>query len=699
MTFQGQEEIIKQLIKENERRIKLLEAKYDPVTGEGAPGEREILEISDFATPISYVPKEMMKVKLIKLLKKYGSIKDFLENHPFKNTPTFNSIERQIRKIRHKYDFIYWAYFQIRILDKEGKGIVRFKLNYAQIQVLNECERLRKSNLPINIIICKARQWGGSTFCFFYQVWIALKWKETHCFSICAQTNGVADSIKDMLSFAFENYMAWDLGLPYDEHLKLTPKPKGNEFIIKDSKGNTVRHNKIRIGSIIAPDNLRGLPGSGVHYSEVGVWPDSPQRRPEDLIKAIGGGILPRAYTMQAIESTPKGTGNFFHRAYINAKNGNSSFNAIFIPWYYIPHDTLPVDDLYAFAVWLLTIKNSDTPPAGYLDSGRYYWKLWEMGATFQGINWYRTKRKEFDDFADMASEAPSDDIEAFQHSGTKVFNIYDIYDIRKDCKEPAFRGHLQSDNTKGPDVLKNIKFEQDIKGPLKIWEMPDDDAHVSDRYLTVVDVGGRTDNADWSVIRVFDRFSMMYDGKPVLVAQMRYHTDHDLLAYDAMRIAYWYNKSLLVIESNTLETKDQERDTDGNMTEYILNKIAALYPNIYTRHSSEENIDVPEPTKYGFHTNTATKPKIIGHLIECVREKLWVERDAYCCDELAIYEKNTKHQYSAPPGSGNHDDVLMATAIGLWICFNEMDMPKWIEDNKTYIKNKAIDENSTSNI
>lgn len=695
MTTTGQQGEIEALIRENRRRYEQLRAHYNPVTGENAPGERVKLEISDFATPVMYVPVDMMKVKLIRLLQKYGSIQAMLLKHPFENPQTFRGIERQIRRIRHQYDFVYWAFFEIRILDKEGGGIIRFKLNYAQIVVLEKCEELRRAGKPINIIICKARQWGGSTFCFFYQTWIALKWRDTHAFSICAQTNGVAKSIKDMLTFAFEKYQAWDLELPDNESLKLVNGGEGNEYVIKDSKGNIIRNNKIRIGSIIAPDNLRGLPGSGAHFSEVGVWPDTPGRRPEDLIKSITGGILPRAYTMQAIESTPKGSGNYFHREYMRAKNGKSSFHAIFIPWFYIPHDTLSIDDEEAFAKWLLSCRGMSVAPDGYSDPGKYYWHLWEIGATFQGINWYRIKRKEYDDFADMASEAPSDDIEAFQHSGTKVFNIYDIYTLQKDCKSPLMKGSLQSDSDRGKEVLRNIRFVPQTDGNLWIWEEPDD-SPVKDRYLTVVDVGGRGKDADWSVIRVFDRFPMIYDGHPTLVAQMRYHTDHDLLAYDAMRIASWYGNSLLVIESNTLETKDQERDTDGNMIEYILDKIAGIYPNLYFRRGSEENIEEGKPVKWGFHTNTATKPKIIGHLVECVRDHLWVERDSYCCDELAIYEKNNKNQFSAPPGKGNHDDVLMATAIGLWVCYREMDMPKWV-DEKTFNFDRSIDEHSAS--
>jgi hypothetical protein len=227
-----------------------------------------------------------------------------------------------------------------------------------------------------------------------------------------------------------------------------------------------------------------------------------------------------------------------------------------------------------------------------------------------------------------MASEAPSDDIEAFQFSGTKVFSLESIEELRKGCCPPKWKGELYGKDSKGADALEEIEFDCITNGRLWVWAKPDTSIAMTNRYLVAVDVGGRSKKADWSVIRVFDRFAMQkeFGGKPVLVAEQRYHTDHDLLAYDAARIAKWYNNALLVIESNTLETRDQERDTDGNMTEYILDTIADIYDNLYARKASAEQIKQGVPKRWGFHTNTSTKPQIIGNLIGCIRDQLWVE-------------------------------------------------------------------------
>lgn len=676
-------EAVKAIIDENKERYDALLAKYNPITGEGGVGKRVLVEIPDCSMPVQYMPVEMLENKLIAAIIQYGSIRKFLDEYEFGEGEeyTVEDVNKEIVKLREKHDFQFWAYFEIHIDDKTGQGNIPFKLNYAQVYVLTKCEELRKANKPINIIICKARQWGGSTFCLFYQIWIALKWNPYHKFSVCAQVNGVATSITQMFDSALKKYKPWTLDSAGKE-LRLVPVPHSNEYVIKDDKNRQIRSNRIRIGSIENPDNLRGLPGSGVHFSEVSVWPDTPMKRPEDLVKSIAGGILPRPYTLQFFESTPKGAGNFFHRQWLDAKDGKSTFVPVFIPWYFIPHDTLEVDDYEEFAYWLYSHRKDDSAEdSKWRDSGKYYWKLWMSGATLEGIQWYRYKSLEFRDHADMASEAPSDDIEAFTFSGAKVFDPYHLEFVRRDCKEPARRGYLTSEGAKGASVLKNIRFVDMQDGNLKIWKEPDTKSKISDRYLTVVDVGGRNKTSDWSVIRVFDRAAMMNLGRPELVAQLRYHTDYDLLAYDAMRLAYWYGNSLLVIESNTLETKDTEHDLDGDMSEYILDIISGLYNNLYARRPSAEAIRQGRPRRWGFSTNSSTKPAIIGNLIEAVREHLWIERDSYAIDELAMYEKNDKGQFSAPPGEGNHDDVVMTTAIGLWICFREMETPHPIVD------------------
>lgn len=684
--------------------MKELRAEFDPITGEDAPLERRHLCIQDFPIPVQNVPLDMFDDPLIRKLHDCGSIQEYLETtddfDDCDTFPTMDDIRMQVFIARFRTDFAFWAYYEIKIEDKKTGLMVPFKLNRPQVIVLEICEEMRKAGKPINLIICKARQWGGSTFCIFYQEWIGLYVVEKHSFAVCAQTKSVAGNITKMLMRAMETFDAWSLGLPADERLEIVRDMTSGEYVIKDTKGRQVTRSSIRIGSVEKPDSLRGYSGEGAHFSETGVWKDTPEKRPADLVRSIAGGILMQANSMQVIESTPKGAGNFFHREYMRAKNGKSAYRAVFISWMQIPHDTMPIEDYGEFVTWLYSHRDEENTNGEWLDSGRYYWGLWLQGATLEGINWYRHQRQTVEDHADMASEAPCNDIEAFKFSGTTVFNENDVNDIRAKCKAPKYRGDLLADGVKGAEALANIRFVDNPQGQLHIWAMPDTKSRISNRYLVAVDVGGRGKKSDWSVIRVFDRFAMIPElgGVPVLVAEQRYHTDHDLLAYDAARIAKWYNNALLVIESNTLETKDQERDTDGNMTEYILDAVKDVYENIYARKPSAEQIREGKKTRLGFHTNTATKPMIIANLVSCVRDKLWIEQSEYCCTELAMYQKNEKGQFSAPPGEGMHDDVLMCTAIALWVCYCDMEMPELIKP-KVVSSGKKYDANSAAHM
>ncbi len=112
------------------------------------------------------------------------------------------------------------------------------------------------------------------------------------------------------------------------------------------------------------------------------------------------------------------------------------------------------------------------------------------------------------------------------------------------------------------------------------------------------------------------------------------------------------------------------------------------VYPNLYARKQSAEDIRENAPRKYGFHTNTTTKPTIIHNLKTFVREHLYVEREDDALYEYETYVETEKGTFEAM--EGHHDDRVMVRAIGLWICYREMEFPAIIEKKKqrtTYSK------------
>lgn len=681
-----QDAIYNQFIAENEKRWERLRAEYDPVTGEGVEkwtgNKRYKLVIKDYAIPVQWVPKGMMDNKLIKEVVKAGSIEKYISKKKWKyGAPDKLEIERRIRRIRHKHDFIHWAFFCIWIKHKTLKKRVRYQLNLSQLIVLGICERMLEQHRPISLILLKARQWGGSTFCFFFQTWRLFKWNEFHSFAIAAHTSSASETILTMLKRTIKDYPAWDLGLEDGTQLRLAPADNtGHAFAIKDENNKQILEGYIYIGTAEKPDTLRSKDIAGAHYSEVGVWPDTPGKQAEDIIADIEGGMTEDEDTMRVMESTAKSSDDYFATVWDSCQDGKGGYEQIFVPSRDIIYDNKPIQDLRKFVEWLWEHKDEDVPNGKWKDSGKYYYWLWEIGSTLEHINWYRHRRLRLS-FAKMCNEAPETPEQAFFTAGNHVFDPFLVSAKKEKCREPAYVGDLVADGTKGEDALKNIRFIPNSTGNLRVWEKPDD-SPISDRYLVVLDPRrGASEGADPACITVFDRLMMMQDfglnGKPGVVAEMNYKADPDLQAYDAMRLAEWYNHAKLVIESNTMESMNAERNNGIDSFEYILNIVSELYDNLYMRSAPEEDADGNIVYKWGFHTNRSTKPKIINFMKECLRDDLWDEPSRFCCDQMASYMED---HGKTDAEHGKHDDVVMSRAIGLWICYKEMDEPQWIK-------------------
>lgn len=687
------------LLAENDRRNEIMFAKFDPVTGEGSIGKRVRVSIADFAIPIQWLPVEMMDIPLVKKLVKAGSIDKFLSSvmHVEPNDDDFIKVSRTLIRLRYKHDFPFWTATLVYIHNKDAGKDVLFRLWYPQRILVSRFEAKRKAGLPIRLILLKARQWGGSTTVQLYMAWLQFFHKKGLNSLIIAHQGTASDEIKDMFDLMIKKHpveFLHKLGEVYSEN-----EPK---LVGVGKSGSTYRvpqrDCKIKVGTAERPNGCRGGAYSLVHLSEVGLWKKTEGKSPEDIVRSACSGILARPYTMIVMESTADGVGTYFDAEYTAAADPTvkSQFEALFISWFQIEHYSRPFDsaeELRAFAKWLWENRNNAYTPSNREESGRYLWSLWEKGATLEAIHWYIYERAGKNDFAVMAAEFPSDDVEAFVHAGTMVFDKYLVKQFEPYCRKPKFVGEVYADADEGEEALSNLRFREDRQGLLSIWAMPEkfDDYEVTDRYLTVVDVGGRSNKADWSVIVVFDRLSMI-DGSepPSVVAQWYGHCDIDRLAWRAAQIAAFYNDSLLVIESNTLETHDKERQVEGgDQSQYILNQISDIYPNLYARKQSEDEIREGAPRKYGFHTNVATKPMIISTLVKIIRERLYIERDKRCLDEYDTYERKPNGAYGAIVGK--HDDLLMTRAIGLHICYREMEMPEFVPiTNRTLRKDRS---------
>lgn len=674
---------IETIIQENERRRLEVFAPFNPITGEGSIGQRVSFTISDYPLSTQYLPIEMMDEPFVKSLQKAGSVESLIRD-VLQLSVTDESCEKVVEefiRIRKKYDFPFWAAMFVYIKRKGGGSDVLFRLNKPQRKLIQRLEKMRKAGKPIRLILLKARQWGGSTAIQIYMSWLQLVHEVGLNSLIIAHQGTGSDEIKDMFDRMIKLYpveMLHELGEAYslNEPKIVGVGKSGNIFRVPQ------RNCKIKIGTAERPNSCRGGDYNLVHLSEVALWKETDGKKPEDIVRSACSGILLMALTMIIYESTPNGVGNFFHKEYLAAKNGLSQFEAMFVAWFEIEQYELPFADdseKYDFAAKLLANRYNEEVSTEREEAGTYLWRLWEMGATLEAIHWYVSERTKFKNHGEMASEYPSDDIEAFTFSGRKVFSSEDVELFRPACRTPRWRGEIYGSADEGEKAIEGLRFKKSDDGQLFIWHDVErnDEEEVLDRYLVVVDVcKGHTKNADFADILVIDRLFMMDGEPPVVAAEWHGHIDMDKLAWKATQIAAYYNNALLVIESNTLETNNTKGEA-----EYILTLIHDVYgKQLYARKQSAEDIRQGLPKKFGFHTNSLTKKVVIYNLKVVIRERLYIEREAACLDEYLTYVEKENNSFEAM--EGYHDDRLMTRAIGMQICYHEMELPRIVKRN-----------------
>ena len=705
---------IKDLINENRNRRMKIYGPYDQLTGVGCygfdKGERVRVSIPDFSFSLNdepikdmWVPKETLETAIWNEVLRYGSIQKFIEEHMNRKFDEDYHLDVVMALLQARaYDDPELAFLICdKIVHKISGAMTPFRPRYAQRVLLALLESLRRAGQPILVVLLKARQWGGSTLVQMYIKWMQ-EYRHPNGWNaaIVAQADSTAKKIKAMYRKAVETQPGWTIGM-HGTKLEMSPYERSDsDFQISDGR-YLVRSSILSIASFNSFEKCRGDNYKCVHYSEVASWKKTPEHDPEEVISNLEGGFLGLPDEIAVFESTGKGNSGFFYDLCQDAmkEDSTSAYKFLFIPCFMIENDMEPkgekgfiLEDEMKFAEWLYDNRMKDTCSPGYRESGKFFWKMWKMGACFEAINWYRINRNKHRDHGHFASEAPIDPIEAFRNSGNAVFDPYQIDELKEACNAPQKPLYyadilLKPFEKRTRSVYKEAKFNirNDNQGELKIWVQPNNHIFkVKNRYIVSVDIGGASASADYTVMTVIDQMGLCREvnGMPHVVARWRGHVRHDILAWKAAALAHYYDDALLVIESNTAD-REKDTNTEGDHFGTIINEIAAYYPNLYQRNKSPEAVQEGIEPIYGFQTNVKTKQWIIDNLIACVDDKLWHEPDEQMYLELGWYERDPDTgKMGNKPGSNRHDDVLMSTGIGLYIAYNNtVYRPSWNDD------------------
>ena len=664
---------VKEMIRTDRERKNKYFRIYDPVRGDK---DGEVVPRVPFTMDGQeyFVPAEMMSDPFVKAYVKYKGASGLLQaTGQYDTEENRRLIMENLFRLRLKYDFEFSAATEDKIQDKETKKFIPLILNEGQRILVGEYERQRLAGVPIRVLLVKARQWGGSTATQCYMSWLQRYWFENWHSCIVALDQTKAVNIRTMYKNLIAKLPKWSSPITFKRF-------EGTELIrIIPERGC-----RVQIGSAQKPDALRSFDFSLVHMSEVGLWKDTQEARGDDVAMALYSTVPDVPGTMIVMESTAKGVGNYFHRQYLaaldNKKSNTAGIRPVFVAWY--------VDVRYT-RKYLTRYASTKEFVETWTD---YNWWQWEQGATMDGIFWYNHFKKShhWTDFQ-MKSEYPTTAEEAFQTKSGRYFTDDLLSWLHKNLRQPKFIGDIRGDATVGEGVMENVKLYPNdalLSEVLKIWIYPEDNAPagkiVKNRFVVTVDVGGRGARADWSVISVFDRLSMAGEfGALERAALWRGHVDPDLLAYKAAQIAHFYDDAMLVIESNTYETKNKKSDdaavSEGDHTYTVLDTLAGIYENLYRRRTTPDNTQDKATRHIGWHMNKQTKYMAYDDYTVRLREGDFMEYSQDAADE-AMWLMN------APGGKieameGTHDDIQDTTAVGCYIAFGGMEPVKIIED------------------
>jgi hypothetical protein len=510
--------------------------------------------------------------------------------------------------------FPYYAANLLKIRTK-ARQFVSFRRWWpAQYIFWKKIEEDLQNQRPVRKIVLKARQQGISTLVEGIAFWQIHTVPNTRALVLAHE--------RDSSSYIYEMSRTFYENLPI-EYRPLKKYSSKKELVFSNPDEKTALEvpglrSSIEVqtaGKFIPP---RGPNWNIIHFSEVAFWPGNSAR---EIIPALIPTVAALPGSMIVYESTANGVNNFFFEQYQSAKEANSTFEAIFIPWYEMP------EYYRKFAN-----KDEQADLQRSLDDEEKEF-ISTLQLSLEQINWRRWKISEMNNDVDyFRQEYPSNDREAFVFSG---FPIFDRKILREFKIRPAiFVGDI--------DIFRRC-LREDSEGCLQIWEHPQKEA----KYTVGVDIASGTAE-DYTCFQVLK--STFPDGVAQQVAEWYGKVDPVEAGQLCVFLANYYNEALLSIELN-----------NHGLTTQV--EAQRSYWNFYQWRYLDRD-DRKVTTKVGWTTTMATKPILIDRTQACLRERTIDIVSQRLLDEMWLYVRIPGTvSYEAETGN---DDRVMAYMISL---------------------------------
>lgn len=274
----------------------------------------------------------------------------------------------------------------------------------------------------------------------------------------------------------------------------------------------------------------------------------------------------------------------------------------------------------------------------------RLKWLRDDKQLALEQLYWYFKKWEGYIDKRLIKQEYPCSPKEAFLLSGDNVFDTEKLLARLEQIPKPIKVGYFLYDYD--GNNITNIRWVPDRNGYINIYEVPN--VPKQTKYCIGGDTSG--EGSDYFTGHVLDAKT----GKQVAV--LKHQFDADQYTRQMYCLGQYYS---------SMERGNREPALIGieaNFDSYPIRELQRLgYWNQYVREKIDEYTGKTEK-RYGFKTTTITRPTIISHLIEIVREHTELINDKDTLEELLTIIRNEKGRIEAP--EGGHDDQMMGLAI-----------------------------------
>ena len=514
--------------------------------------------------------------------------------------------------MREKLRNALWYVEKFLYIRTKDQKLVPLKMKPAQRKLYDIMEAERAAGKPVRIVILKARQLGFSTVIeglFFHDT----ATREQVRTLIIAHSSDATAQLFNMNKLFFD--MLPQLLQP------MRKNSNAREIVFENPEKDAVKKAKrpglrsaIRCVTAGSEGAGRGSTLTNVHASEAAFWGNM-----KETLDGLLSAVPDDPNTAVIIESTPNGF-NEFKDFWDDAVAGRNAFLPLFFPWHEEPGYRKPVP---SGTVW--TKEELELQEVYGLDDEQLAWRRWCIRNNLGG------------DAVKFRQEYPSCPEEAFLMSGNPFFDNEQILLQIQRAAEPIRRGRFLYDAGDGGKPI-NIRWEDDAKGEICIWEEPQ-------RGFPYV-LGGDTagDGSDRFTAHLINN----HDGKQA--AELLYDGTSELwYAQQVYCLGLHYNTALLGVEIN-YSTYPERKLEEWH------------YPKLFIREKADDASRELQSRKLGWDTNSSTRPRIVANLHAVMRDTPEVIRSGETLKEMLVFVRNKHMRPEAAPGE--HDDLVMAAAI-----------------------------------